>query len=203
MSAAQMYAATLGMSAASGSSQMELAAGVFHFFIDPGKPHAPVLELLTNDLAKARAAARSLAMEEVVWKGVGKLNLLVDPFGVRWNVYEEASELADIDADFEESEVIPKLAIHAPELSRAADFYATIFELSHFQTPSGYVMDHGTIQLSIEEGLPIGPAFYVSSSEVLERLGAAPGRKIFTDAFGVTWKCQNLASFHTAVTVTE
>ena len=203
MSAAQVYAASLGMSAASGSSQIELVAGVFHFFIDPGKPHAPVLELLTNDLAKARAAARSLAMEEVVWKGVGNLNLLVDPFGVRWNVYEVASELPDINTEFEESEVMPKLAIHAPELSKAADFYATLFEMTHFRTPNGYVMDHGAIQLSIEEGLPIGPVFYVSSSEVLERLGASTGRKIFTDAFGVTWKCQNLASFQTAVTVTE
>lgn len=189
--ASRYYQNALGMKLVGLQDGVELAAGPIRFFIDPGRPRVPVLELLTQNLAQARQDLRGFGCEEVIWKGPDEANIVVDPFGIRWNVFE----CPDFDPLFPSLDpgdcpVLPKIGIQTPYAIKAADFYANLCQHAHSISHDAWFVDGRFVRLRIEDLLPPGPAFFVDPgfdlSQIDER--AVGESAVAVDPFGVRWR---------------
>lgn len=189
--AVKFYAELLGMEPAPSIEGLKLQAGKLAFFLDPGQRQPAILEIITDNLHTARPLLRSFGFEEQTWHGPGKLNLVTDPFGIAWNIFEDTSD-EEWPALPTSNPIVPaKIALHLHETAKAAQFYADVFQESATETPSGWTIDSNQVRLLIEPGLPHGPAFYID-------LQAAPNpdqiKEFFqskstqVDQFGTAWK---------------
>lgn len=190
--AAQFYESWLGIKATHTVDGLQLLGGGLTFFIDPGDRRPPLLEFLTDDLESARAILKGFGFAEEVWYGPGKLNLVTDPFGIHWNIYQliPGDNWPMIDSHL--PPVAAKIALQIHETQRAAQFYADILAEPAMQTPSGWTIDSGDLRLIIEPGLPAGPLFYVDpdsdqvNNEFLTEI--FNGKSSTVDQFGTPWK---------------
>lgn len=185
------YVRRFGMRTTDSAEGLKLDAGVLAFYIDPGTRQPPILELITSDLAPARAMLRAFGCQEQAWHGPGKLNLVFDPFGIAWNVYEGETDEDWIERMERVSPIPGKIVLHLHEGAKAAAFYAELLGEAATQTPTGWTIDSNHVRLLIEPGLPHGPAFFADSAgapdpEGLEEFFAS--KKSQVDEFGVTWR---------------
>lgn len=170
---------------------LKLNSESLSFFVDPGQRQSPILELSTPDLYAARPLLRALGFEELTWHGEGLLNLLSDPFGISWNVFQTLPKSTWPIINPNPPIILPKIALHLHESTKAAQFYANLLQQSATKTPSGWTIDSNHIRLVIEPGLPHGPAFYVdpNNSQDPQALIEFFGDKTTqTDDYGITWK---------------
>lgn len=198
--ASKWYSSKLGMRIVPGESGVQLDAGILQFYIDPGKRSSPVLELLSDDLDRARAEARTLGFREAAWNGLDKLNLLIDPFGVKWNVFQWVGDLDDYEENIASCRVSPKIGVLCADPELSARFYANMLGEAATQAPDAWIIDSGPVRMRLELGLPLGPVFYLSNGTPLTTIGGSDGAMTVTDANGVTWKAQATAQSDKAVT---
>ncbi|MBX3113090.1 MAG: VOC family protein [Fimbriimonadaceae bacterium] len=190
--AALFYESWLGINPTHTRDGLQLVGGGLTFYIDPGQRRQPLLEFLTEDLKEARPILRSLGFQEEVWYGPGKLNMVADPFGIQWNVYQEIPDEPWPVIDIGFPPIPAKIGLHIHEIEKAAQFYADLFEESATKTPSGWTIDSNGIRLIIEDGIPPGPIFFVDTNaekvemSVLNELFGTKSTAV--DDFGTPWK---------------
>ena len=201
--ASKWYSVKLGLRGSADAGAVQLDGGILQFFIDPGKRSSPVLELLAEDLDHARAEARVMGFREAAWNGLDKLNLLIDPFGVKWNVFQWIGDLDDYEDNLDGCLVSPKVGILCEDPEASAQFYANMLGEPATHSPEAWIIDSGPVRLRLEKGLPLGPVFYLTSGTPLTRLGASERASTVTDANGVTWKAQPATTISQAVTEQE
>lgn len=172
-----------------GSDGMQVRMGLLHFYVDPGRPTQPVLELLTDNLELARAEAQRMGFREVCWNGIDKLNMVVDQFGVKWNVYH-SPVVGDEEGMGEAVTGLGRIGIHWHQPELAAEFYSSLLGEAATLAQDAWIIDSGLVRLKIERGLPSGPVFYLPSEFDMRGIGAKNRQSVFTDKFGVTWKSQ-------------
>lgn len=189
--AVKFYADLLGMTPAPSIEGLKLQAGPLAFFIDPGQRQPAILELTTDNLAEARPALRSFGFQEQTWHGPGKLNLVTDPFGNSWNIFEDNQEF-DWPSLPTSNPVVPaKIAVNVHETQKAAQFFADVLQESATETPSGWTIDSNQVRLILEPGLPPGPAFYIdlqaanNPDKIMEFFQT---KSTQVDPFGIAWK---------------
>jgi len=89
--AIEFYRTTMGLKLVRRDSEViELGAGEFRFFLDQGTPLGPIMEYIVPDLQAAKEELLTKGCQVVSWGGKGKPCYLRDPFGMVFNVFEEA-----------------------------------------------------------------------------------------------------------------
>lgn len=183
----QKYRDALGWEMLTSDQGLCLTDGALRAYVDPGERRPPVLELLTDHLSAARGQLRALGFEEVTWKGSGELNLVVDPFGNSWNIFELGADDEDEDFDFD-SPTLARIGLHTHEPAKVAEFFSTVLERPATLSGHVWVIDSDPVRLRIEPGLPNGPVFLLEDSLQLQALGSQPGQSTLTDTWGITWR---------------
>ena len=73
-----------------GDTTADLDASPLNLFIDDDRElEGPVMELFVDDLEAAREVLVANGCEVLRWKGKGQDCYIQDPFGVRFNIWEE------------------------------------------------------------------------------------------------------------------
>lgn len=185
---------------------VELLANGLRFFIDPGPVRPPVLELMTDELTVCRGILKSVGFEEIVWKGPGKANIFVDPFGFRWNLYEQD----DFESDPPENAtpdcpVLNKIGLQTPYPIKAADFYANLLGQAHSSSHDSWFVDARFLRLRLEDLLPPGPAFFVDPGFDLSAVDedTPPAAETAVDPYGIRWRPGPVSISDSAVVQTK
>lgn len=203
--ASSFYQEKLGMNFVGLTSGLKLAANTLRFFLDPGRLQPPVLELLVPNLEEARTALRKFGFEEASWQGPDKANLVVDPFGIRWNIYH-APNLDDLKEPHKTAgcPVLAKIGIQTPFPVKAADFYAELLELPLTTSHNAWFVDGRFVRLRFEDVSPPGPVFYLHPDFDLTTLDdtAITPQAVAMDPYGIRWKRGPIAQTETAVVQT-
>lgn len=91
--AAGFYGGVLGLPVTEEEGFHAVAAGPLTLYIDPaGLADGIVLELVTEDIEAARTFLSERGCEVLRWEGAGGVCLIEDPFGIRFNLWQEAME---------------------------------------------------------------------------------------------------------------
>ncbi|MBS1709254.1 MAG: hypothetical protein JSS65_11125 [Armatimonadetes bacterium] len=173
---------------------LEMRARSLRLFIDPGPPGPAVLEMVTDEGPQARERIRRHGFEEKLWRGPRQPCLVVDPWGVVWNVFFEAGETV-----MDELEptgpclVSDRVGVVCEEPDDAADFYGSLFDAAPSKTVAGsWTVDSGACRMRIERGTA-GSLLYLASDACFEALLAVGCHEVSSspprirDPFGVTW----------------
>ena len=89
--AARFYSEVLGFPRREGPGGIdEIGADPITIFVTDDELPGPVLELFVDDLEAAREALVAAGCEVVRWEGRGRDCYIRDPFGVTFNLWEEA-----------------------------------------------------------------------------------------------------------------
>ncbi len=206
MGAVQFYERAFGMRWVGSEHGIELSAGPLRLFVDPGEPRPLVLELLTPDLEVARRRVAAFGFERLLWEGVGRTNLVRDPFGLLWNVFEDPHAFGP--PDLEPPEVgVAKACVGGlvPDPGHVASFYARVLESAPNRlTDNSWAVDSGGMRARFRYSERVSPAIWLTEAPAdgLRREGVAesdPG--VFVDPFGVAW-CVELGEKPTHAAVT-
>lgn len=91
--AAAFYGGTLGLPISEEEGFHAVGAGPLTLYIDPtGLAEGIVLELVTEDVEAARTYLSERGCKVLRWEGAGGVCLIEDPFGIRFNLWQEAAE---------------------------------------------------------------------------------------------------------------
>lgn len=183
--ALEFYRTQLDMQLVGHQHGTELAAGGLRFFIDPGNLRL-MYELQTTDLRVARREIGALGLELVEWGGPERANLVVDPFGLIWNIHEAPPSPMDPLED--DALVMLKLGLNTHRRADAAEFYARLLDVPVTFTGPAAILDSGPVRMRIEPGLPEGPVLWVRPGTDMTLLGGAVHATAVTDPFGVRWR---------------
>ncbi len=189
--ASRFYQEVLGMKLVGVRDGVELSAGTLRFFIDPGRLRVPVLELLTENLDKARLDIRTFGCEEVIWKGPEEANIVVDPFGFRWNIFEcPEPDNYQFAPEGDLSPILPKIGLQTPYTIKAADFYADLCDHARSLSHGAWFVDGRFVRLRIEDLLPPGPAFFLDPGFDLTQIDprATGEQAVAVDPYGLRWR---------------
>ncbi len=89
--AVTFYGGTLGLPVSTEEGFQAVAAGPLTLYIDPAdQSDGIVLELVTEDVEAARVYLSERDCKVLRWEGVGGVCLIEDPFGIRFNLWQEA-----------------------------------------------------------------------------------------------------------------
>lgn len=192
--ASRFYREGMGMSLESYEEGMELIAGPLHLFLDPGPKGSVVFELLTPDLETAKAKLKFYGFEIITWSGVGKANLVRDPFDIVFNVFEYGEDdVIDLNVD-ENGKYRPLIGAIAPQIAPLAEFYSMVLQQPANRLADGsYIVSGGEISLRFRSGDSEGPIIWMSHGTSLQDLiesgcDADPSDDhLVTDPFGIRW----------------
>ncbi|MBX3110966.1 MAG: hypothetical protein KF857_03070 [Fimbriimonadaceae bacterium] len=173
---------------------LELGGRDLRLYVDPGPVGPAVLEMVTDDGPAAREKVRRLGFEEKQWRGPGQPCLVVDPWGVVWNVFfDKGSPVVAALENPGPCMVVDRVGVACDEPAEAADFYGTLFDVVPSKTVAGdWTVDSGACRLRVEKG-DTGSMLYLASEACFDALvalgcdevSAAPPR--LRDPFGVVW----------------
>ena len=91
--AAAFYGETLGLSVNEEEGFHAVEAGPLTPYIDPADlSDGIILELVTEDVEAARSYLSKRGCRVLRWEGAGGVCLIEDPFGIRFNLWQEASQ---------------------------------------------------------------------------------------------------------------
>jgi len=91
--AAEFYGGTLGLPVSEEEGFHAVDAGPLTLYIDPADvSDGIILELVTDDVEAARSYLEARSCKVLRWEGAGGVCLIEDPFGVRFNLWQEAAE---------------------------------------------------------------------------------------------------------------
>lgn len=198
--ARDFYTQHLQMRVLSYENGLELGARNLRLFVDPGPVAGAVLEMITDEGPAARDRVRRLGFEEKHWRGPGQPCLVVDPWGVVWNVYfDKGLPGAEAIDTATTSLVSDRIGVACEEPAEAADFYGTLFDVVPSKTMAGqWTVDSGACRLRIEKG-DTGSMLYLASEASFDPLVAQGCEEVSTspprlrDPFGVVWGAEATA----------
>lgn len=88
--ALDFYTKTLGLPVRDSEWGPLIEAGPMRLFVDETEAvQGQLMELVTDDLDAARAHLKAAGCREITWGGLGEANLFEDPFGVKFNLWQE------------------------------------------------------------------------------------------------------------------
>lgn len=91
--AVAFYGGTLGLPVAEEDGFHAVDAGPLTLYIDPADlSDGIVLELVTADVEAARTYLSERGCKILRWEGAGGVCLIEDPFGIRFNLWQESGE---------------------------------------------------------------------------------------------------------------
>ncbi len=89
--AAAFYGDALGLTITEEDGFHAVAAGPLTLYIDPADlSDGIILELVTADVEAARSYLSERGCKVLRWEGAGGVCLIEDPFGIRFNLWQEA-----------------------------------------------------------------------------------------------------------------
>lgn len=192
--ASQFYRDSMHMTLESFEEGMEFLAGPLHLFLDPGPQGAVVFELLTPDLEAAKGKLKFYGYEIITWSGIGKANLVTDPFGLVFNVFEYGEEdLIDLNTD-DSGMFRPLIGAIAPSTVPMAEFYSMVLQQPANKLADGsYIVSGGEISMRFRVGESEGPVIWLSHGTEISALvnsgceQDSKDERLLTDPFGVRW----------------
>ena len=193
------YVSTFGMEPI-GDETIELQAGPLNLFIDPGKSRPMVFELITDDLADARAAVRTMGFEELVWRGPDQSCLVRDPFGLVLNIHEDRALFLPLDLEASDDQYFkPCVGALTPAPCDLAEFYSRVLDAPYSRLPGGsYIVDSGPIRLRFRRGISTTPMVWLKSDAPVEQFGLAgcmvTDAGVMTDPYGVHWCTETITA---------
>jgi catechol 2,3-dioxygenase-like lactoylglutathione lyase family enzyme len=88
--AAAFYGGVLGLPIRDQQGIQAVDAGPLTLYIDPADlTDGIILELITEDVEAARTYLTERGCRVLRWEGAGKVCLIEDPFGIRFNLWQE------------------------------------------------------------------------------------------------------------------
>lgn len=166
-----------------------LSGAGLRLYIDPGDPGPVVFELLCDDLALTRQTLRNFGFQEISWQGHGALNLVVDPYEIRWNIYEDRSALPYKELDpSDEALLLPKIGIVTHLAPKAAAFYAEVLAEPLTTRSDCFIIDSGPMRLRVQGGLPEGPNLWLPNEFDLQTISPTAKKSYAIDENGVCWR---------------
>ena len=91
--AATFYGETLGLPVSDEEGFHAVEAGPLTLYIDPADlSDGILLELVTEDVEAARSYLSKRGCKVLRWEGAGGVCLIEDPFGIRFNLWQESLE---------------------------------------------------------------------------------------------------------------
>ncbi len=94
-SAAAFYGGVLGLPVSEEEGFHAVDAGPLTLYIDPADlSDGIILELVTEDVEAARSYLDERGCRVLRWEGAGGVCLIEDPFGIRFNLWQEAMDEA-------------------------------------------------------------------------------------------------------------
>jgi catechol 2,3-dioxygenase-like lactoylglutathione lyase family enzyme len=190
--AAEFYVRAFDMRPVEADDGLCLSAGPIRLYLDTGPLRPLVLELVTPGAEAARGPLKRLGFEETLWRGAGKSCLVVDPFGLAVNLYEdpEAFEPEGL-AEPEEGWAKPCVGVLAPDPEGVAAFYSSVLGSPAGRLPDGSVaVESGGLRLRVRAAAKSAPCLWLGAGADLERLahfGCATEDGVLTDRYGLHW----------------
>ena len=192
--ASRFYRDRMKMSLESVEEGMEFVAGPMHIFLDPGPKGEAVFELLAPDLDAARGRLRFYGYEEIVWNGIGKANLVRDPFGLVFNVFEYGEdEVIDLNAELQ-TMYRPIMGAVCPSPAPVAEFYSMVLQRPANRLADGsYIVSGGDVSLRFRAGAAAGPVVWLAHDAPVENLieggceAVEEDASVLIDPFGLRW----------------
>ncbi len=192
--AAEFYVNAMGMGLDEEQDSVELLAGPLHLFIDPGPIGQPVFELLVEDLDASEGKFKFFGFETLVWNGVGKANLVRDPFGLVFNVFEYGDDDYFEVAAGSDGSFCPHIGAVTPDTKAVAEFYSTVLQQPANKLSDGSILvSGGELGLRFMKGtVNVGVIWLAHSVSVpqLVRSGCESiedGGRVIADPFGLCW----------------
>ncbi len=188
--AAKYYQEIFKMKVVGYEDGIHINGGGLHFFIDPGKEKTPIIELIHENNDEARKTLRRFGFDEISWNYPDSPNLVVDPFGITWNVFIEEDSEPSIAFGGCQKPILSKIGIQTPHPEKAARYYAELLSTTASQVHNSWIVDCLEIRFKFTNNLPIGPTFYLDSGFDLTKVdpGANAEDATAIDQFGVRWK---------------
>ena len=91
--AAAFYGDALGLAVSEEEGFHAVEAGPLTLYIDPAEQSdGIILELVTDDVEAAKVYLNERGCEVLRWEGAGGVCLIEDPFGIRFNLWQETTE---------------------------------------------------------------------------------------------------------------
>ena len=192
--ASRFYRDRMNMALESMEEGMEFVAGPMHIFLDPGPKGEAIFELLASDLEAAQGRLKFYGYEEIIWNGLGKANLVRDPFGLVFNVFEYGEdEVIDLNAELE-TMYRPLMGAVCPSPGPVAEFYSMVLQRpANLLADGSYLVSGGDVSLRFRAGKAEGPVVWLAHDAPIENLiegGCMPvedDASILIDPFGLRW----------------
>lgn len=192
--AAQFYVEEMGMDIEDQGEGVELLAGPLHLFLDPGPMGQPVFELLVSDLDDASGRLKFYGFETIVWNGVGSANLVRDPFGLVFNVFEFGDDDEFESAIQQEGTFFPHIGAVTTDLKSISEFYCAILQQpANKLSDDSVLISGGDLCLRFVEGESNASVVWLGPGANLSRLvrsgceAIEHGGRVIADPFGLYW----------------
>jgi hypothetical protein len=185
----------------------ELLAGPLRIFLDPGPRSTAVFELLAPDLDGAQGKLKFYGFEVVAWNGVGRANIVRDPFGLVFNIFE-FDEADAIELDLGEHRIYrPMIGAVTPSPKPLAEFYSMVLQQpANRLTDGSYLLGGSDVSMRIRPGEVDAQVLWLSHDAPVEHLldaGCQPledDNSVITDPFGLSWAVETrIQSSHAVV----
>jgi catechol 2,3-dioxygenase-like lactoylglutathione lyase family enzyme len=206
-SASRFYCDAMGMELESFEDGAELLAGPLRIFLDPGPRSSAVFELLAPDLDGAQGKLKFYGFEVVAWNGVGRANIVRDPFGLVFNIFE-FDEADTVELDLGEHRVYrPMIGAVTPSPKPLAEFYSMVLQQpANRLTDGSYLLGGSEVSMRIRPGEVDAQVLWLSHDAPVEHYldaGCRPledDNSVITDPYGLSWAVETrIQSSHAVV----
>lgn len=196
--AAAFYVRAFDMRPVEAEDGLCLSAGPIRLYLDAGALRPLVLELVTPAVEEARSPLKRFGFEETLWRGAGKSCLVVDPFGVSVNLYEDSGAFEPEGlAEPEDGWAKPCVGVLATDPEGVAAFYSSVLGSPAGRLPDGSLaVESGGLRLRTRQAERTAPCLWLESGIDLARLaslGCTLDDDLLTDPFGLVWVADTAA----------
>ncbi|HXH61092.1 MAG TPA: VOC family protein [Fimbriimonadaceae bacterium] len=192
--ALEFYRDVMGMEVDDTDDGIELVAGPLHLFLDPGPQGQAVFELLVDDLETAQGKLRFYGFDTLVWSGPERANLVRDPFGLVFNIFE-FDEDEPLTAEPETASMYrPVIGYVSPSPRPVAEFYSAILQQPANRLADGsFFISSGEVGMRFRRGEAESQIVWLAHSAPVESLIDAgcmameEDSTVIADPYGLTW----------------
>lgn len=197
----------MGMELDSFEDGAELRAGPLRIFLDDGPRASPVFELLTPNLDDAKGKLKFYGFEVISWYGVGRANIVRDPFGLLFNIFE-FDEDDSIDLQLGNHRIYrPIIGATSPAPKPISEFYSMVLQQAANKLNDGsFLLSGGDVGFRVRPGEVDAQVLWMSHEAPVDHLidsGCTPLEEdlsVITDPYGLCWAVETrLQSSHAVV----